>query len=113
MLTLAVYTESSFDSTSPEQDNSPNFGTSSSQQATPNLNSSASSNSPSPLSMFLKPLPPFTTTPKTSKGTGARVLTRNEILAAIEEKEREKKQAAEEKEQHKREREEKKKQGQE
>ena len=47
--------------------------------------------------MFLKPLPPFTTTPKTSKGTGARVLTRNEILAAIEEKEREKKQAAEEK----------------
>lgn len=40
--------------------------------------------------MFLKPLPPSTTTPKSSKGTGAREITRNKILAVMEEKERKK-----------------------
>ena len=56
---------------SPVPDNSQNFGTLA-KQTTPSLKISSSSSSPSPLSMFLKSLPPLTTTPKSTKGMSAR-----------------------------------------
>ena len=52
------------------------------QKSTPSLNTSSSSSSPSPLTKFLKPLPPSLSTPRSSKvgKTGARVLTSSECL---------------------------------
>ena len=88
---------SSSGSTSPLPENSQKSDAIS-EQATPSHNTLSS---PSTLPMFLKPhiLSPSTTTPKSSKGKSARVSTRSEIVAQIEEKERKKKQAVEEKEQ--------------
>ena len=102
----AETTQNSSSSSSLSPSTSTQVSGASTQKSTPSLNTSLSSSSPTPLTKFLKPLPPSLSTPRSSKvgKTGARVLTSSECLALLEEKEQKKRQEAEEKEKRKQER---------